>query len=58
MNRVHSCHDRLEDYCEGRIAKIEELEAVQLDYCGGGNIDGQNKLFVNNWCSNISTSIV
>lgn len=58
MNRVHSCHDRLEDYCEGRIAKIEELEAVQLDYCGGGDIDGQDKLRVNNWCSNISTSIV
>lgn len=36
MQRVKTCRARLEDYCAGRLDRLEELEAAQLDFFDHG----------------------
>lgn len=36
MQRVKTCRARLEDYCGGRLDRLEELEAAQLDFFDHG----------------------
>jgi hypothetical protein len=57
MGRIKSCRERLKDYIDGKITKIEELEEKLLDYAGNENFTKQSFCF-NNWAATISPGIV
>lgn len=46
--RVRSCLERLEDFCNGKIDSIEELEETPLDIWSREDHEGEPTLF-NNW---------
>lgn len=51
--RISSCADRIEDYLNGVIEDIPELEEELLDY-----LDGRKKFHLNSWLSNVTVNTV
>ena len=49
MTRVRSCMERLQEYYDGKIDKIEELEEKQLDFLGGGENFGKEHTLEHRW---------
>jgi len=56
MRRVRSCRERLENYYDGKISAIEELEETQLDYFGGGETFKKESVYFSNWYQAISAN--
>lgn len=59
VQRLKSCKKRLENYLEGTLKEIPELDEELLDYFGG-NIDENRKLTpcLNNWKINSSVNVI
>ena len=57
--RLKSCRRMLEDYVEGRIPSIPELEEPLLDYYGNGkDISDPDPAMFNGWAYNVSVNNV
>ncbi len=52
--RLRSCRERLEEYIDGKIDNIPELEDEMLDYYGK---EGQPLMF-NQWYKNVTANIL
>ncbi|MBQ3135657.1 MAG: beta-N-acetylhexosaminidase [Oscillospiraceae bacterium] len=49
MTRLESCADRLEDYIDGRIERIEELEEELLDVRCPGHAEYGKRMYMDYW---------
>lgn len=49
MKRVQSCRERLQDFCDGKIERIEELEETQLEIFGNGACARKEPICFNSW---------
>ena len=58
MGRVRGCMERLQDYADGKITIIEELEEVQLDFTGNGTEFSENPINLNSWKRITSTNVM
>ena len=64
MTRLESCADRLEDYVDGRIERIEELEEELLDLRQPDHPDHGKRMYLDYWAKHrhytlmVSTNVV
>ena len=58
MGRVRGCMERLQDYADGKITIIEELEEVQLDITGNGTEFAKQPINLNSWKRTVSTNVM
>lgn len=56
--RVKDCRQTIEDYANGRITQIEELEEPLLDFCGNGSSFENKPIYINNWKKNVSVGVI
>ena len=59
LARVQSCEERLQDLYDGKINRIEELEEMQLDIFGNGEMFTQNHgVVLNYWNRMVTANII
>lgn len=58
MTRIRSCMERLQAYCDGKLARIEELEEVQLDFGGNGATFGREHGYYNSWSAAVTANVM
>lgn len=58
IRRVKDCRQTIEDYVNGRIAQIEELEEPLLDFHGNGSRLEHKPIYFNNWKKNVSVGAI
>lgn len=58
MVRVRSCAERLQEFYDGKIEGIEELEEKQLDFCGNGEAFGREHMLFNDWAKIITANVL
>ena len=56
--RVKHCKKMLEDYIEGKIDRIYELDEKLLDYSGNGEEFGKKPVMENHWGRIVSTNLI
>ena len=57
MRRVKNCTERLQDYVDGKIDKIDELEEDIL-YMHGTSKDDKHPIYFNSWGDSSSTGVI
>ena len=58
IRRVQSCMERLQELYDGTIDRIEELEEVQLDFCGARENLAQEITVCGSWKRAITTNVL
>lgn len=58
MCRVNGCADRIQDYLDGKTARLEELEEPVLDVFGKGEELTKHPTCYNSWKLNCSVSVI
>lgn len=58
MMRVKSCMERLQEFYEGNISTIAELEEKQLDFQGDEEVFRKEPIRYNNWGGSVTTNII
>lgn len=56
MCRVKHCRARLQEYAEGTLAEIPELDEPMLDYYGGGEAKETGPVFCNCWYRTVTAN--
>ena len=58
MGRIKGCMERLQDYVDGKVSIIEELDEQQLDAMGNGTEFSKKPISLNSWKRTITTNVV
>lgn len=60
LMRVEHCRKRLEDYINGSVDRIEELEESELDFWGRGFISEEEKksFGYNGWYATVTAGVI
>ncbi len=58
IGRITACMQKLIDYADGKIDRIEELEEQLLNYEGGGKEFSKTKIVFNNYLDNVTNSVM